>query len=433
MQVKNKKVLVFPGGTEIGLEIWRSLKDCKDIALYSAGSDVSNHAPYVFRNHFIVPDVHDHNWIDALIRIIEKHTIDYIFPAHDDVIVALAENADKINAEIISSPPSTCLITRSKSKIYNKFKDLLPVPIIFNELSKIDSFPVFVKPDIGQGSKDACRVDDLDTLKVLLKNNPNLIVLEYLSGKEYTVDCFTDRRKGLLFCGGRERIRIKNGISMSSRIVDKGTNDIFRRYARIISQELEFHGAWFFQLKQDSSGFFKLLEIAPRISGTMATYRVMGVNFPLLSIYEKEGYDIEIMTNNYVVHIDRALINRYNLKIEYDKVYVDLDDTLIINNQVNTQLMRFLYQSLNQGCKLILITKTAYTNDIGSILKKFRLVSIFDEVICLRKDESKANFIDPNGSIFIDDSFSERKSVFEKLGIPTFDCSMIELLIDERV
>jgi hypothetical protein len=432
--MKNKKkVLVFPGGTEIGLEIWKSLKECKDVSLHSAGSNVSNHAPYVFRNYFIVPDVHSANWIDALVRIIEKYKIDYIFPAHDDVIVALVENSNKLNACIISSPLPTCLITRSKSKIYEKFKDLLPVPKIFNKLSEIDSFPVFVKPDKGQGSREAEGVDDLDTLKILLKNNPNLIVIEYLGGKEYTVDCFTDRRKGLLFCGGRERIRTRSGISMSSRPVDKKTNEIFREYAKIISQELEFHGAWFFQVKLNSSGVFKLLEIAPRISGTMATYRVLGVNFPLLSIYEKERRDIEIMTNDYDVQIDRALVNRYEHNIKYNRVYVDLDDNLIIDNKINTQLIRFLYQSLNKGYKIILITKTERASNIESILKEFRLGDVFDEIICLRKNESKADFIEPDGSIFIDDSFSERKSVFDKFGIPTFDCSMIELLIDEKV
>jgi hypothetical protein len=54
--VKNFKrnVLIFPGGTEIGLEIWNALKECKEINLYSASSDVSNHAPFVFKNHYIV-------------------------------------------------------------------------------------------------------------------------------------------------------------------------------------------------------------------------------------------------------------------------------------------------------------------------------------------------------------------------------------------
>ena len=71
------------------------------------------------------------NWVDELNSILTKYEIDYIFPAHDDVIVALACNSDKIDAEIISSPLKTCLITRSKSETYEIFNELLPVPKIY--------------------------------------------------------------------------------------------------------------------------------------------------------------------------------------------------------------------------------------------------------------------------------------------------------------
>ncbi|NQS88895.1 ATP-grasp domain-containing protein [Patescibacteria group bacterium] len=428
---EKKKVLVFPGGTEIALEIWRSLKDCKEITLYSGGADISNHAPYVFKDYFIIPDVHTDDWVDVLSELIGKHGIDYIFPAHDDVIIALTQNADRLNAGIITSPLPTCLVCRSKTETYKRFKDLLPVPKVFNESSDIDAFPVFVKPDKGQGSQGAYRVSDIDELKLLIRDKKPLIMLEYLSGKEYTVDCFTDRRKGLLFCSGRERIRIRSGISMDSKPVDEKTNEIFRQYADTISRELELHGAWFFQVKADNQGSLKLMEIAPRIGGTMATHRVLGVNFPLLSIYEKEGVDIEIMLNSAEVEIDRALVNRYKHNIQYNKVYVDFDDTLIIDDKVNTELIRFLYQAIDRGCKAILISRTV--NDLEKTLDERKLKGLFDEIILLKKEDSKADFIDPEGAIFIDDSFSERRSVFERHGIPTFDCSMIELLIDERV
>jgi hypothetical protein len=426
-----KNVLIFPGGTEIGLEIRNSLKDIKEINLYSAGSDVSNHASYVFKNHSIVPDINIKGWIGALNKILNKYAIDYIFPAHDDIIVALASNSDRIDAKIISSPLSTCLLTRSKTETYNKFKDLIPTPKTFNKIKEIDSFPVFVKPDKGQGSQNSFKINDSELLKALLKSNHEYIILEYLNGKEYTVDCFTDRNKGLLFCGGRERIRTKSGISMDSKPVDPKINKIFRYYANIISQELEIHGAWFFQLKLDSSGIFTLLEIAPRISGTMATHRVLGINFPLLSIYEKEGLNIDLMINNYHLQIDRALVNRYKHDIKYKTVYVDLDDTLILNDRINTELIKFLYQSLNKDCKLILITKSV--NITENYLKKWRLANLFDEIIFLNNEDSKADHVDPENSIFIDDSFSERKSVFDKHKIPTFDCSMLELLIDSKV
>jgi hypothetical protein len=425
-----KNVLIFPGGTEIGLEIWKSLKDVKDIALYSAGSDVSNHAPYVFKNHFIIPDIHNSNWIEFLNAYIIEYKIDYIFPAYDDIVIALAKNATKLKAKIISSPLDTCLLTRSKSKTYGRFKNLLPIPRTYCEISEIDYFPVFVKPDAGQGSQGVSKVNDLNSLELSLQHNENLVISEYLSGKEFTIDCFTDRIKGLLFCNGRERIRTRAGISMNSKPVDANINKIFINYANIINNELEFYGAWFFQLKLDASNNFKLLEIAPRISGTMATYRVRGVNFPLLSIYEHERINIEIMENPCDHVIDRALMNRYRHNIKYDRVYVDLDDTIIINDKINIDIIRFLYQAVNDGCELILISKSV--NDLLDYLKKKRLLGLFDKIIHLEKNESKADYIDPQGSIFIDDSFSERKSVFNRHKIPTFDCSMIELLIDDR-
>jgi hypothetical protein len=425
-----KNVLIFPGGTEIGLEIWKSLKDVKDIALYSAGSDVSNHAPYVFKNHLIIPDIHNSKWIECLNAYILEYKIDYIFPAYDDIVIALAKNATKLKAKIISSPLDTCLLTRSKSKTYGRFKNLLPIPRTYCEISEIDYFPVFVKPDAGQGSQGASKVNDLNSLELSLQHNENLVISEYLSGKEFTIDCFTDRIRGLLFCNGRERIRTRAGISMNSKPVDANINKIFTNYANIINNELEFFGAWFFQLKLDASNIFKLLEIAPRISGTMATYRVRGVNFPLLSIYEHERINIEIMENPCDLVIDRALMNRYRHNIKYDRVYIDLDDTIIIGERINIDLMRFLYQAINDRCELILISKSV--NDLHDYLKKKRLLGLFDKIIQLEKNESKADYIDPHGSIFIDDSFSERKSVFDRHKIPTFDCSMIELLIDER-
>ena len=163
----------------------------------------------------------------------------------------------------------------------------------------------------------------------------------------------------------------------------------------------------------------------------MATHRVLGINFPLLSIYEKEGLNIDLMINNYHLQIDRALVNRYKHDIKYKTVYVDLDDTLILNDRINTELIKFLYQSLNKDCKLILITKSV--NITENYLKKWRLANLFDEIIFLNNEDSKADHVDPENSIFIDDSFSERKSVFDKHKIPTFDCSMLELLIDSKV
>jgi carbamoyl-phosphate synthase large subunit len=45
-----RNVFIFPGGTEIGLEINKSLRHCIEVQLFSAGLSVSNHAPYVIQS-----------------------------------------------------------------------------------------------------------------------------------------------------------------------------------------------------------------------------------------------------------------------------------------------------------------------------------------------------------------------------------------------
>lgn len=428
MSRKKIKVLIFPGGTEIALEIHKALKDCKDIILYSTNSDISNHAPYVFKNNFVISDIKSKKWVNELNDIIIREKIDYVYPAYDDVIVALANNQKKIKTKIVIPPLKTCLITRSKKKTYDTFRYVLPTPEVYKNIKDIKQWPVFLKPDKGQGAQDTHKVIDADEAKFFLERNKELMILEYLPGREYTIDCFSDRQKGLLFCSGRERVRIRNGISMNSKTIN---NDLWIKYAEIIAKQLRIHGAWFFQVKEDRLGNLKLMEIAPRIGGTMAVSRVRGINFPLLSIYEQERMKLRILTNDYGIEIDRALINRYKHNIKYKKIYIDFDDTIIINNKVNIEMLAFLYQERNKAKKIYLITKSK--TDMTKKLKKYAITeSLFDEIIHLKKGELKIDYINPRSAIFIDDSFSERESVANKYGIYTFDSHMVELLKDHK-
>jgi carbamoyl-phosphate synthase large subunit len=427
MAVKN--VLIFPGGTEIGLEIQQALKECKDIRLFSAGSPVMNHAPFVFSNHAEVANIYTEGWIDELNELIAQHHIDYIFPAYDDIIVSLAENQASINAQVISSPLETCTLTRSKKQTYSRFANVLPVPTVYENAEAVTTWPIFLKPDKGQGSQETYKVADKETLTFHLQKNPELLLLEYLPGKEYTVDCLTDQNGVLRFCSGRERIRTRAGISMSTTITH---NALWREYGEIINREIPLQGAWFFQVKENSQGTLTLLEIAPRVSGSMAAHRVLGVNFPLLSVYIQAGIQIDLLLNEYSVHLDRALKNRYETNLHYTHAYVDFDDTLICNGKVNTALIALLYQLKNVGKDLTLITKSALP--IQEQLARYAIApNLFSTITHLDTAAHKIDHIDPNGAIFIDDSFQERKVVSDTYHIPTFDGSMIEVLFNDRV
>ena len=336
----------------------------------------------------------------------------------------LSENRTDLSATVLCPPKQTCRITRSKKKTYQLLKNIIPVPTVYNEIDEITQWPVFVKPDRGQGAQGAMRVDTQEMLLSLRAQEKGLIICEYLSGEEYTVDCFSDREKGLLFCQPRIRSRIRSGIAMSSELVSIPGVEA---YAHSIAKNLHLYGAWFFQLKRSSGGVMTLLEVAPRIAGTMALNRVAGINFSILTIYESMRKDIKILPTNKNLRITRSLSNKYTHNIKFEHVYIDYDDTIVIKDKLCLPIITFLYQCINNGIKVHLITRHA--GNIIQELKKRRILNIFDNIFHLNNNDKKSDYISEISAIFIDDSFAERLEVFNRKKIAIFDNSMIEMLI----
>ncbi len=427
----NAKVLVFPCGSEIGLELHNALKWSTHVELYGASS-VPNHGRFVYKNYIdSIPDVTSRDFIAKLNDIVDAYSIDFIFPAHDSVILELLRNQHNLHCRVISSSLETAEICRSKKKTYEYFQGKIAVPAMYTSSQEIVRWPVFLKPEIGQGSRGVFTAYSEEERRFYIEKDHSLLVLEFLPGKEYTVDCFTDRHGKLRFVGPRERARVSNGISVATYDV---TDDRFIDIASSLNRELSFRGMWFFQLKENSTGDLVLLEIAPRVSGSMGLNRNKGVNFALLSIFDFLEQDIELTPNVYPLQMDRALFSRFSVPIRYEYVYVDFDDTLVFRGRVNTFLMMFIFQAMSQGIKLCLLSrhKAKTGEDMTSVLKRYRLTDIFDEIIDVYEGEPKSRYITQKDAIFIDDSYAERNEVSRKRRIPVFEVSMVEILIDWR-
>jgi len=417
-----KNVLIFPCGSEIGLEIYRSLSSSKFFNLFG-GNSVDDHGKFVYQNYISnIPFINNEKFIDSINEIIKKYNIDFIIPAHDSVVLKLAQNEKYLLSPIITSCLNTCIICRSKMKTYEKFDGIIQVPKIYKK-NQYSQFPIFLKPDVGQGSKGTQKVNKYEDVEFYLKKDNSLLILEYLPGKEYTIDCFTNRKGELMFAEGRERCRISNGISVNSKFIQ---NKNFQKIANIINKTLSFQGAWFFQVKERFDGELVLMEIAPRIAGTMELFRVMGVNFIELSLFDKMNIDVNIIFNKIEIEIDRSLKSKFIINNYYSTVYIDLDDTIIKDEKVNINIMKFIYDLKNKNKKIILLSK--HKGNIEQTLNKFAISKLlFDEIIILNEIEEKCNYITEN-SIFIDDSFKERKNVYDKFKIPVFSVDAIETI-----
>ena len=429
--MKEYKVLVFPAGTEIAFEIHTALRNSKFIHLYGATS-VPCHADFLYETCVNgVPFVDAPEFIDSMNAVIDRFGIDFVYPAHDSALLELSMHEDDLHAKVVTSSYFTVRTCRSKLKTYAYLfsHDADYLPRWWSSADRVldTDFPVFVKPAVGQGAEGAEKIENRDALDRKVADGKEYAICEYLPGREITVDCFTDRHGALRFIGPRTRDRIRAGIAVRSHSIpiEKQVADI----AVHLNTHFKFNGAWFFQLKKDRFGLYKLMEVAPRIAGTMGLSRNLGVNMPLLTLYNMLGTDVELAENPVSLVLDRAFISRFHSDVAYVNVYVDFDDTLIVRGKVNPMLIAFLYQAKNKGKNVHLLTR--HDGNIFDKLEEHGIsASLFDSVICIGKSGKKSCFIHSAASVLIDDSFSERMEVHENSGAYVFDLDMVESLLD---
>lgn len=426
---KKTNVLVFPCGAESALEIHIALKDIMNMRLVGA-SGREDHGRMVYENYYgDFPNISQPEFIDKLNDLIEKESIDLILPTHDTVLVFMAQNADKIKTKIAVPGLMQAEICRSKKKIYDLFKDFDFCPTVFQSIDEVKEYPVYVKLDEGQGSKGAFILRDRKTFEEL-KDPENYVITEFLPGEELTIDCFTDRHGNLQFVGPRIRKRVFDGVCVNSETVE--ATDEIKAIGKIVSDQIGIRGSWYFQLKRDQNGKYKLLEASNKIAGNMNVFRGLGVNFPMLMVYDYLDYDVQVFSNDYVLEGERALLSRYNARFEYDTIYIDFDDTITKNEMVNANVMQFIYHQKNKGRVIKLITK--HKEDIFGTLEKLAIhKGIFDEILHLKMEDEKYKFIkETERVIFVDNAYGERFAVKKHLNIPVFDVDALPTLIDWR-
>ena len=435
-------VLVYPSGTASAQEIQDALKYCKQIRLFG-GPDPSLPGDCVFRNcieDLPSPDAPD--LAEQLNRCIDRHGIGFIFPADDRTLKRLSEMRAELHAVVAAASAETVEICLSGRKTFASLSDtenavsggagFLPVIWSAPDTVPVDAYPVFVSPDSRCSGIPSGKIADRSHLEEALAAEESCCICEYLPGAEFTVDCFTDRHGALKVIRPRTRERIRAGLAVRSRTLE--ADEKISAIAEEINRRIAFRGAWFFRLKCNAAGEYRLLRVSPRIAGSMGLTRAAGINLPLLTLRLFAGLPdppaADYAGSGVQLLMDRAFASRFRTDITYDRVYVDFDDTLVLNGKVNPVLMQFLYQARNQGKELVLLTRHAA--DIHADLAAFRIPeTLFTKIVSMDRTESKGEHVEPN-SVFIDDSFAERKRVLEEKGIPVFDLDMVESLMDPR-
>ena len=109
-------------------------------------------------------------------------------------------------------------------------------------------------------------------------------------------------------------------------------------------------------------------------------------------------------------------------------MYIDYDGTIVQDGVINTSVIKFLYQCVNKGFSIALLTEN--DGNVEEELRKNRLSELFDQVINIYGERRVTEFISGKNSIYISNAYEHRKAVKDALGIPVFDAHMLECLLE---
>ena len=383
----NKNVLVVPCATQIGVEQFYSLKFNKNFTLIGAAH---NEFDSLYSNYIQLKySIEKPEFVKEILQIVKDNNIDAILPSHDEVLYIL-KNHPELEHLIPGSSKEIINTCRFKSRTYTKLKTSTELSFRVPQYTIINSG--FLKPDKGQGSRGSLNIDQ------------NYLHCEYLPGKEYTIDCFSNKKNELIYVNPRLRKTVINGISETTSIV---VSNELKSIARQVNKIFRFKGPWFFQIKEDNWSNLKFLEIAPRIGGGSNINRLNGINLTLSSLYQHFGFDVEILNQNLVTQVNRK---KPKFNLNYETLFVDYDDTF---EHIKTKLLE-----INKP--VVIITRS-----------KVKVDTIYP-TIYVKDNELKSDVINQlkkPSPIFIDDSFKERKDVFLNCSIPSITPEEINYLI----
>ncbi len=418
-----KNIMVFSCGSLIAIDINISLRGNNEYKVYGASS-YDDHGMYVYENYIgSVPFIYEHDFIPRFNEILDNYKIDFIIPTHDTMIVFLQEHANEIHATVVSSCYETALLCRYKSKTYSALKGYDFIPKTY-QTDEVMEFPVFVKKDDDQGARNAYKVETVEQLN-LYGRHKDMIICEYLPGEEVTVDCFTDRHGELRFCNPRITHRMMAGIDVNSKRMQY--NKEILGIAENLNKSISFHGPWFFQIKKAVDGKYKLLEIATRFAGAFSLSRCMDINLPLIVLRDFDGKEVDISYNNLMINADKMLISRYAIPYEYDTVYLDGIDVFKREGMVDTYFMMFVYQCMNKGKKLVMLTHDS--KEIKRAVSEMKLSEkLFDPII----DHQTYDELDYTNSIFVSKNEALRNRLRREFQTICMEPAAIEGLIDWR-
>jgi carbamoyl-phosphate synthase large subunit len=274
-------------------------------------ADCSELAPALYEadTHFVVPRMGSEGYIERILEICRENDVRAVFSLIDPELSLLAAHKeDFLNIGVLPVVSDVEQVELSfnkykfnnflKEKGYASIRSYVDINLFYKDLrdQKIQ-FPVFVKPVAGSASINVNKVETTRELDLLFERYDNLIIQEYIEGKEFGVDVYID-----LMTHEPTAVFIKEKIKMRAGETDKSVSvknpELFKLIKKFV-KEAGYTGVIDIDIFQ-KDGTYYISEVNPRFGGGYPHAYESNVNIP------------EMVINNVQGKINSSAIGRYS-------------------------------------------------------------------------------------------------------------------------
>lgn len=345
--MKNITVLTSACGAMFMPGFFKCLRENGERTIKIVGIDIIKN-PFVgdlIDKYYQVPPYTADNYVDILLEICVKEKVDIFFPHISmelPIILDRLNDFKNIGVKVAITDNKTLNVANNKLKLYEYMKKKgLAVPKYYEiknskelvEKAKKLGFPdvpVVVKVTENSGSRGIRIVrDNFSRSEIFLNQKPNsfnismddmcktideceklpdTIVMEYISGCEYTVDLLADHGE-TIYIAGRRNYESSMSIAMGTYTEKK--EEAYQLCKDIVSL-LKLDGNIGFDFMLDENDNPVLTDLNPRITATIILYKEAGLNLPYLRVKQLLKEELPKISLRYGVEMRRKYWDIFN-------------------------------------------------------------------------------------------------------------------------
>lgn len=286
-------ILLTSAGGLTGIFLSKHLSSRKDINIIAIDISAINPLKKWVKKFYTVPLIEDKNYLNSIKEIVTNEKIDIIIPITSYDVKFYSDK--KIRANL--GPTKLLLVDEDMDKILSEkdrcYKYLnsidIKTPKIYLNIKEV-KYPLIMKPIRGSGSKNVNLIQGAEELEYWSKRNSNFILVEYINGKEFTVDCLFDNDGVCYGANVRERIKMNGG----GAVVTKNNYDInIQPVLQKLEKSKKIKGPVNFQFKLTENNDLIIFDFNTRFaSGGLALSVKSGFDIPNVLVDYLSGKEI---------------------------------------------------------------------------------------------------------------------------------------------